>query len=57
VLMATLLGMALGGWMAGALYDLTGNYDAAFLNGIVWNGLNLLIVTVLLFKARQNLKK
>src|SRR5690606_32107998 len=45
VLMATLLGMALGGWVAGALYDLTGSYDAAFVNGIAWNGLNLFIVT------------
>ncbi|MFA7669522.1 MAG: MFS transporter [Burkholderiaceae bacterium] len=55
VLMATLLGMALGGWVAGALYDMTGSYDAAFLNGIAWNALNLLIVTMLLLKARQGL--
>lgn len=55
VLMATLLGMALGGWMAGALYDLTGSYDAAFMNGIAWNGLNLFIVTMLLFRARRAL--
>ena len=53
VLMATLLGMALGGWLAGALYDLTGNYDAAFLNGIAWNVLNLFIVTMLIMKARR----
>jgi len=56
VLMATLMGMALGGWMAGALYDMTGSYDAAFLNGIAWNALNLLIVSGLLLKAR-GLKK
>lgn len=55
VLMATLLGMALGGWVAGALYDLTGSYDAAFLNGIAWNALNLFIVTMLLLKARRGL--
>ena len=41
VLMATVLGMALGGWMSGEIYDLTGSYDAAFLNGIAWNLLNL----------------
>ncbi|HLT99586.1 MAG TPA: MFS transporter [Burkholderiaceae bacterium] len=57
VLMATLLGMALGGWMAGALYDLTGSYDAAFMNGIAWNGLNLFIVSMLLFRARRALVK
>lgn len=55
VLMATLLGMALGGWMAGALYDMTGSYDAAFMNGIAWNGLNLFIVTLLLIRARRGL--
>ncbi len=55
VLMATLLGMALGGWMAGALYDLTGSYDAAFVNGIAWNALNLFIVSMLLWRARRGL--
>ena len=36
VLMATLFGMALGGWMSGAIFDLTGSYRAAFLNGVAW---------------------
>ncbi|WP_353094857.1 MFS transporter [Methylibium sp.] len=53
VLMSTLLGMALGGWMSGAIFDLTGSYDAAFLNGLAWNGLNLLIVGGLLWRARR----
>jgi len=48
VLMATLLGMALGGWMSGVIYDLTGSYRAAFLNGIAWNLLNVGIVLWLL---------
>lgn len=52
VLMATLLGMALGGWMSGALFDLTGSYQAAFVNGIAWNLLNLLIVAFLLYRIR-----
>jgi MFS family permease len=51
VLMATLLGMALGGWMSGAVFDLTGSYRAAFLNGIAWNFLNLSIVGFLLWRA------
>jgi MFS family permease len=37
VLMATLIGMALGGWMSGAIFDLTGSYRAAFANGLTWN--------------------
>jgi len=53
VLMFTLLGMALGGWMSGKVFDVTGSYDAAFVNGIAWNLLNLAIVTALLFRARR----
>jgi MFS family permease len=48
VLMATIVGMALGGWMSGAIYDLTGSYRAAFLNGIGWNLLNMSIALWLL---------
>ena len=48
VLMATLFGMALGGWMSGKVFDLTGSYHAAFLNGIGWNLLNLTITLTLL---------
>jgi MFS family permease len=48
VVMATLFGMALGGWMSGEVFDLTGSYHAAFINGIAWNLLNLSIVIWLL---------
>jgi MFS family permease len=48
VLMATVAGMAIGGWMSGAIYDLTGSYQAAFLNGIAWNLLNMSIALWLL---------
>jgi MFS family permease len=53
VLMSTLIGMALGGWMSGAIFDLTGSYQAAFLNGILWNLLNLAIVGWLLLRTPQ----
>ncbi|MFP5397758.1 MAG: MFS transporter [Gammaproteobacteria bacterium] len=52
VLTATLLGMALGGWMSGKVFDLTGSYDAAFVNGVLWNALNLAIVLWLLVRLR-----
>jgi MFS family permease len=51
ILMMTLLGMALGGWMSGVIYDLTGSYRAAFANGVAWNALNFLIAVFLLFRS------
>ena len=53
VIMATILGMALGGWGSGALYDLTGGYTAAFVHGIVWNLLNVAIALWLLRQPRR----
>src|SRR5262245_56845548 len=50
VLMATLIGMAIGGWLSGAIFDLTGSYRAAFLNGLAWNVLNGSIVLWLLWR-------
>jgi len=51
VLLATLGGMALGGWMSGLIFDLTGSYQAAFLNGLGWNLINVSIVGWLLFRS------
>jgi MFS family permease len=48
VLMSTVIGMAIGGWMSGEIFDLTGSYRAAFLNGIAWNLINLAIAAWLL---------
>ena len=50
VLMATLAGMALGGWMSGVIFDLTGSYRAAFANGLLWNLLNVSIALWLLMR-------
>jgi MFS family permease len=52
VIMATVLGMAMGGWMSGKIFDLTGSYQAAFLNGLGWNLLNVSIATFLLLRSR-----
>jgi MFS family permease len=52
VLMATLIGMALGGWLSGLIFDLAGGYYAAFLNGLAWNALNVAIVATLLLRER-----
>ena len=53
VLMATLLGMALGGWVSGAIFDFAGSYRAAFLNGLGWNLVNVSIMTWLLLRSRN----
>jgi len=53
VVMSTILGMALGGWLSGLIYDLTGSYDAAFLNGIAWNFLNIAVMIFILFSGRR----
>jgi MFS family permease len=57
VLMATVFGMALGGWMSGVIFDLTGSYQAAFLNGILWNLLNLGIAVGLLRRPERPIEQ
>ncbi|MFA7667165.1 MAG: MFS transporter [Burkholderiaceae bacterium] len=51
VITSTMVGMALGGWLSGAIFDMTGSYEAAFINGIGWNLLNVAIVVWLLKRA------
>jgi MFS family permease len=53
VVMATLMGMALGGWMSGVIFDIAGTYQAAFLNGLGWNLLNVGITGWLLLRSRR----
>jgi MFS family permease len=54
ILMMTLLGMAVGGWMSGLIFDLTGSYRAAFANGVAWNALNLVIALFLVLRSPFN---
>lgn len=51
VIMATMTGMALGGWLSGKIFDLTGSYHVAFINGVAWNLLNLAVALFLLRKT------
>ena len=54
IIMATLVGMALGGWLSGKIFDVTGSYHAAFINGIAWNALNFGIVFWLYRRHQRN---
>ena len=52
VIMATIAGMALGGWLSGEIYDRTGSYQAAFINGVAWNLANMTIIGAILWRSR-----
>jgi MFS family permease len=53
VIFASVFGMSFGGWVSGVIFDASGSYGAAFLNGLAWNALNITIMVGLLFRARQ----
>jgi MFS family permease len=53
VITSTILGMAVGGVVSGWIFDYFLSYRMAFLNGLIWNGINLLIVGWLLMKRRE----
>jgi MFS family permease len=55
VIMASVIGMSFGGWISGVIFDATGSYRAAFLNGVAWNALNLGIALLLLTRGRRRL--
>jgi MFS family permease len=55
VIFASVLGMSFGGWVSGVIFDASGSYAAAFLNGLLWNALNITIVVVLLIRSRARL--
>ena len=52
IIMATLLGMAVGGWFSGVIFDWTGSYRAAFFNGVLWNLVNLAVVALIIWRRR-----
>jgi MFS family permease len=52
VIFATVFGMSFGGWVSGVIFDATGSYGVAFLNGVGWNALNVTIIVGLLLRAR-----
>jgi MFS family permease len=46
-------GMAVGGWLAGYLYDVNGYYAPAFATGVAFNIVNLLMLAMLVVRQRM----
>jgi hypothetical protein len=55
IIFASVFGMSFGGWISGVIFDATGSYAAAFVNGLAWNALNIVIMAALLIRSRQRL--
>jgi len=55
VIFASVFGMSFGGWVSGVIFDATGSYAAAFMNGLAWNAVNVTIMVSLLIRARSRL--
>jgi predicted MFS family arabinose efflux permease len=55
LLLAGQSGMAAGSWLAGALYDWSGTYAAAFVTGAGFNLANLVLLGVLLGRRSRRL--
>ena len=51
--MATIFGMALGGWLSGVIFDVTGSYRAAFIHGVAWNVLNVALMLLILWRGKR----
>ena len=49
VIFTTVIGMSIGGWMSGKIFDLTQSYTLGFLNSVLWNVVNILIVLYIYF--------
>lgn len=54
VIFASVFGMSFGGWISGVIFDATGSYAAAFVNGLAWNALNISLVVMLLLRSRSS---
>ena len=55
--MLTIFGMAIGGWMSGWIFDQSGSYQIAFLNGILWNVFGLAILVWLFIRMRKGVQQ
>ncbi|UZF94553.1 MFS transporter [Bosea sp. NBC_00550] len=53
VMSVTVLGMAVGGYLSGVIFDYFSSYRMAFLNGLAWNLVNLSVVCWLMLRSRR----
>jgi MFS family permease len=53
VMLFAMAGMAVGGWLGGAIFDATLSYRSAFQAALAFNLLNLMLLGALLFSQRR----
>ena len=56
LIFATIIGMSLGGWFSGEIYDYTNSYQMAFLNGIFWNIIGIFGISSESLESRESKK-
>ena len=54
IIFFTIIGMSIGGWMSGKIYDYTNSYSLGFLNSILWNLLNVMIISYLFVSFKRS---
>ena len=54
IIFFTIIGMSIGGWMSGKIYDYTNSYSLGFLNSILWNLLNVIIIFYLFVSFKKS---
>ncbi|MAQ06500.1 MAG: MFS transporter [SAR116 cluster bacterium] len=57
VIFTTVIGMALGGWGSGKIFDLTNSYALGFLNSVLWNLTNIAIILFIFVLYKKNKNK
>ena len=57
VIFTTVIGMALGGWSSGKIFDLTNSYALGFLNSVLWNLTNIAIILFIFVLYKKNKNK
>ena len=56
VIFMTVIGMSIGGWMSGKIFDITNSYTLGFLNSVFWNLINISIILFIFIIIKKSNK-